>query len=88
MREVEIGFISFSVFQLYLKILTEAGRFIILWILKRDEGADTDVMFQFCLPNTSCICNTVRAKLALLQQISIFMVFIHFRLCNSVLRKF
>ena len=39
-------------FSLLLKILTEAGRFIILWIsYKGDEGADTDLMFQFCLPN-------------------------------------
>ena len=30
--------------------MTEAGRYIILWISQGDVGADTDLMFQFCLP--------------------------------------
>ena len=40
MREVEIRFISFSVFWVYfLKILTEAWRFIVLWISERGKGS-------------------------------------------------
>ena len=40
MSEVEIRFISFSVFWVYfLKILTEAWRFIILWISERGQGS-------------------------------------------------
>lgn len=29
----------------------EAGRDSILLVKKSDEGADTDLMFKFCLPN-------------------------------------
>ena len=38
-------------FSLFLKTLTEAGRFIIFGSHKGDKRADTDLMFQFCFPN-------------------------------------
>ena len=39
MREVKIRFFSFSFFQFIFEILTEAGRFIILWISKGGRGS-------------------------------------------------
>ena len=48
MREVKIGFISFSVY--LWKIWLRHGGLSIYGSQKGDEGADTDLMFQFCLP--------------------------------------
>ena len=47
-EEVEKRIYQF--FSLFSKILTEAGIYIISWSHKGDEGDETDLMIQFCVP--------------------------------------
>ena len=58
MREVDIRFINFSVFQFIVENFDWQGGLSFYGSQKRDDGADTDLMLQFCLPNYNhyCIC--------------------------------
>ena len=49
MRPVKIRFISFSVY--FRKFGLRQGGLSFHGSHKGDEGAETDLMFQFCLPN-------------------------------------
>ena len=51
-EEVKIRFINFSVFQFIFENFDWGREVYHFMDLKRgDKGADTDLMFQFCLPN-------------------------------------
>ena len=54
MREVKIRFVSFSVFQLIFENF-DWGRDV----YHGDEVADTDLMFQFCLPYTRLVSHSI-----------------------------
>ena len=52
MRQVKIRIVSFPVFQLVFEnLLLRRGGLSFNGSQKGNKGADTDLMFQFCLPN-------------------------------------